>query len=123
MLADHCEETAALDTVNRLQDGSINAVATATDATAADFTITITPDTTPFTIASTSPEEGYDWDSSEATQSNETDGLFSTVTLTFNKNIARVETEGKEIVLTNSTTGRISRFTVCSVSARFRSSA
>lgn len=84
---------------------------------AADFTITITPDTTPFTIASTSPEEGYDWDSSEATQSNETDGLFSTVTLTFNKNIARVETEGKEIVLTNSTTGRISRFTVCSVSA------
>lgn len=84
---------------------------------AADFTITITPDTTPFSIASTSPEEGYDWDSSEATQSNETDGLFSTVTLTFNKNIARVETEGKEIVLTNSTTGRISRFTVCSVSA------
>lgn len=84
---------------------------------AADFEVVVTPDAEPFTINSTSPTNGYAWDSSEATQTKETDGNFNTITLTFNKNIARVVTEGKEIVLTNTTTGRISKYTICSVSA------
>lgn len=84
---------------------------------AADFEVTVTPDNTPFTIESTTPAEGYAWDASESTQAKETDGNFSVITLTFNKNIARVETEGKNIVLLNTTTGRESKFTVCSVSA------
>lgn len=84
---------------------------------AADFVLTVTPDNEPFTIESTSPTANYAWDSSEATQAKETDGTFSTITLTFNKNIARVVTEGKDIVLTNTTTGRVSKFTICSVSA------
>lgn len=84
---------------------------------AADFDLTITPDETPFTIDYTSPDEGYSWDASEATQTNETDGNFSTITITFNKNIARVNTEGKEIVLTNTTTGQKSPCLNCSISA------
>lgn len=84
---------------------------------AADFELTVTPDETPFTIKSTTPEEGYAWDASEATQAKETDGNFSTITLTFNKIIAHVNTEGKEIILTNTNTGRISKATICSVSA------
>lgn len=84
---------------------------------AADFDVVVTPDNTPFTISSTSPTAGQNWDASEATQKKETDGNFSTITLTFNKNIARVAAEGKDVVLTNSTTGRVSRFTICSVSA------
>lgn len=84
---------------------------------AADFDLTITPDETPFTIDYTSPDEGYSWDASEATQTKETDGNFSTITLTFNKNIARVNTEGKEIVLTNTTTGQKSPCLNCSISA------
>lgn len=84
---------------------------------AADFDVTVIPDATPFTIESTTPEEDYKWDASEATQSKETDGNFSTVTVTFNKNIARVDAEGKDVVLTNNTTGRVSKPTICSVSA------
>ena len=84
---------------------------------AADFELTVTADATPFTIESTTPEEKYAWDASEATQAKETDGNFSTITLTFNKNIARVDAEGKNIVLTNTTTGRVSKHTICSVSA------
>lgn len=84
---------------------------------AVDFTVTITPDDTPFTVTSTSPTEKYAWDSSEATQTKETDGNFSTITVTFNKNIARVDAEGKDIVLLNTTTGRVSKPSICSVSA------
>lgn len=84
---------------------------------AADFELTVTPDATPFTIESTTPEEKYAWDASEATQTKETDGNFSTITLTFNKNIARVDPEGKDVVLINTTTGRVSKHTICSVSA------
>lgn len=84
---------------------------------AADFDLTVTPDATPFTIESTTPTEGYAWDASEATQAKETDGNFSTITLSFNKNIALVDTVGKDIVLLNTTTGRASRPTICSVSA------
>lgn len=84
---------------------------------AADFELVVTADATPFTIEKFSPEENYAWDASEATQTKETDGNFSTITITFNKNIARVSTEGKEIVLRNTTTGRVSKYTICSISA------
>lgn len=84
---------------------------------AADFELTVTPDRTPFTITSTSPTEGYAWDASEATNAKETDGNFSTITLTFNKNIARVDAESQELVLVNNTTGRESKATICAISA------
>lgn len=91
--------------------------ATGSVTAAADFVVTVTPDDTPFVIESTSPAANYAWDASEATQAKETDGIFSTITVTFNKNIARVVAEGKNIVLTNTTSGRVSNFTFCSVSA------
>lgn len=83
---------------------------------AADFELTVTPDDTPLTIESTTPEEDYAWDASEATQAKETDGNFSTITITFNKNLARVDTEGKNIVLINKTTGQESPCFFCSIS-------
>lgn len=82
-----------------------------------DFNLQVLPDMEPFHATSTSPEEGYAWDASVATQSKETDGNFSTIGITFNKNIASVNTEGKEFVLTNTTTGRVSKASRCSISA------
>lgn len=84
---------------------------------AADFTVTVAPDTQPLTITSTTPTPGQNWDASPETQSKETDGNFSLVSLRFNKIISAVYAEGKDITLTNTTTGRVSRFSRCAVSA------
>lgn len=82
-----------------------------------DFEIEVLPDLTPFEIASTSPEAGQSWDAEPTTDTKDSDGDFSVVTLIFNKNIAKVDAKGKDILLTNTTTGRISKPTACAISS------
>lgn len=70
---------------------------------ACDFEVTVTPDTEPFTILSTTPEEKYAWNASSNPDDETSDGVNVLFSFNFNKFVASCSQDISSVKLSNTT--------------------
>lgn len=80
---------------------------------ACDVQVSVIGDSEPLNLASTSPKENDIWNADPEDEDN--NGESINITLTFDKILSTVNTNGKTITLTNTTTGRNFTYEFCKV--------
>lgn len=83
---------------------------------ATDFTLTVTPDDTPFTLVSVTPENNSKWNANSDPEDDTSDGSIIVISLTFNKYIASCAKTNAAITLVNTTYNSNYQYNAVSIS-------